>query len=146
LLSFTPAAWVQTDEIQVYDAESTARGEFNLTWHNNFTPSGRTQPSFPGASFPNTRSTGCPNGPIASRIGFEAGTYLPVYTLTNNGQLLFDSVKLRALFVVPDAHDRTVFYVDVPNRSVTGAQTAGPGALNANAKNAATARKKNATT
>ena len=24
--------------------------------------------------------------------------------------LLFDGVKLRALFVVPDAHDRTVFY------------------------------------
>ena len=24
---------------------------------------------------------------------FEAGTYLPVYTLTNDGRLLFDSVK-----------------------------------------------------
>jgi hypothetical protein len=38
----------QTDEIQVYDAEITAPGRFNLTWHNNFTPSGRTEPAFPG--------------------------------------------------------------------------------------------------
>ena len=41
---------------------------------------------------------------------FEAGTYLPVYTRTSDGRLLFDSTKLRALFVVPDAHDRTLFY------------------------------------
>lgn len=41
---------------------------------------------------------------------FEAGLYLPVYTLTGSGTLLFDSAKLRALFVVPDAHQRTVFY------------------------------------
>jgi hypothetical protein len=41
---------------------------------------------------------------------FEAGLYLPVYTLTRAGELLFDAAKLRALFVVPDAHDRTFFY------------------------------------
>lgn len=109
-VSFTPTAWAQTDEIQVYDAEITARGEFNLTWHNNFTPSGRTQPAFPGGIVPNHALNGVPEWAYGVTDWFEAGTYLPVYTLTNNGQLLFDSVKLRALFVVPDAHDRTVFY------------------------------------
>jgi len=33
-----------------------------------------------------------------------------VYSYTSGGRLLFDGVKLRALFVVPHAHDRTVFY------------------------------------
>ena len=110
LSAWTPAARAQTDEIQVYDAEITAPGQFNLTWHNNFTPSGRTQASFPGGIVPNHALNGVPEWAYAVTDWFEAGTYLPVYTLTNDGQLLLDSVKLRALFVVPDAHDRTVFY------------------------------------
>ena len=100
----------QTDEIQVYDAEITAPGQFNLTWHNNYTPSGRTQPAFPGGMVPNHALNGVPEWAYGVTDWFEAGTYLPVYTLTSDGRLLFDSVKLRALFVVPDAHDRTLFY------------------------------------
>ena len=34
VLAWNPAARAQTDEIQVYDAEITAAGKFNLTWHN----------------------------------------------------------------------------------------------------------------
>ena len=104
------SARAQTDEIQVYDAEITAPGQFNLTWHNNFTPSGRTQPAFPGGIIPDHALNGVPEWAYGVTDWFEAGTYLPVYTVTNDGRLLFDSVKLRALFVVPDAHDRMVFY------------------------------------
>jgi hypothetical protein len=110
LVSVTPAAWAQTDEIQVYDAEITAAGKFNLTWHNNYTPSGRTQPTFSGGVVPNHALNGVPEWAYGVTDWFEAGTYLPVYTLANDGRALFDSVKLRALFVVPDAHDRTLFY------------------------------------
>lgn len=110
LLIWAQPARAQTDEIQVYDAEITAPGQVNLTWHNNFTPSGRTQPAFPGGIVPNHALNGVPEWAYGVTDWFEAGTYLPVYTVTNDGQLLFDSVKLRALFVVPDAHDRTVFY------------------------------------
>jgi hypothetical protein len=110
LLAWTHAARAQTDEIQVYDAAITAPGQFNLTWHNNFTPSGRTQPAFSGGITPNHALNGVPEWAYGVTDWFEAGTYLPVYTLTNDGRLVFDSVKLRALFVVPDAHDRTVFY------------------------------------
>lgn len=35
----------QTDEIQVYDANLTAPGRFNLTLHNNFTPRSVGAPS-----------------------------------------------------------------------------------------------------
>jgi len=110
LLIGAQAARAQTDEIQVYDAEITAPGQLNLTWHNNFTPSGRTQPAFPGGIVPNHALNGVPEWAWGVTDWFEAGAYLPVYTLTSDGRLLFDSVKLRALFVVPDAHDRRVFY------------------------------------
>jgi hypothetical protein len=107
---WTGTARAQTDEIQVYDAEITPPGHFNLTWHNNFTPSGRTEPAFPGGVVPDHALNGVPEWAYGFTPWFEAGLYLPVYTLTRDGDLLFDSVKLRALFVAPDAHDRTFFY------------------------------------
>lgn len=110
LLAASPAARAQTDEIEVYDAEIAAVGHFNLTWHNNYTPVGRTQPAFPGGIVPNHALNGVPEWAYGVTEWFEAGLYLPVYTLTNDGSLLFDSVKLRALFVVPHAGDRTFFY------------------------------------
>ncbi|HWZ63954.1 MAG TPA: hypothetical protein VNX02_13105 [Steroidobacteraceae bacterium] len=103
-------AHAQTDEIQVYDAEIAAPGTFNLTWHNNFTPSGREQPDFEGGVVPNHALNGVPEWAYGVTDWFEAGTYLPVYTRTADGALLFDSVKLRALFVVPQAAGRTFFY------------------------------------
>jgi hypothetical protein len=110
VLASVPAAWAQTDEIQVYDAEITAPGRFNLTWHNNFTPSGRTEPAFPGGIVPDHSLNGVPEWAYGVTEWFEAGLYLPIYTLTRDGDLLFDAAKLRALFVVPDAHHRSVFY------------------------------------
>lgn len=110
LLAWAGVARAQTDEIQVYDAEITAPGHFNLTWHNNYTPSGRTQPDFPGGIVPNHALNGVPEWAYGVTDWFEAGIYLPVYTRTSDGALLFDSTKLRALFVVPDARDRTLFY------------------------------------
>ncbi len=41
---------------------------------------------------------------------FEAGAYLPVFTLTRSGQLLLDGAKVRALFAVPNAGARRFFY------------------------------------
>jgi hypothetical protein len=111
LLAGAPAlASAQTDEIQVYDAEITAPGRLNLTWHNNFTPSGREEPQFPGGIVPDHALNGVPEWAYGVTDWFEAGLYLPVYTLTQDGALLFDSAKLRALFVAPDARDRHFFY------------------------------------
>ena len=109
-LGLSPLACAQTDEIQVYDAEITAPGHFNLTWHNNFTPSGREAPQFPGGIVPDRALNGVPEWAYGVTDWFEAGLYLPVYTLTRDGALLFDGTKLRALFVVPDAHARSFFY------------------------------------
>jgi hypothetical protein len=110
LLLRATAIHAQTDEIQVYDAEIVPVGHFNLTWHNNFTPSGSSEPEFPGGVVPDHALNGVPEWAYGVTDWFEQGLYLPVYTLTASGELLFDSVKLRELFVVPHAHDRTFFY------------------------------------
>jgi hypothetical protein len=47
-LGHASPALAQTDEIQVYDAAIAPTGAFNLTLHNNFTPSGNTTAGFPG--------------------------------------------------------------------------------------------------
>ena len=110
LLGASAIACAQTDEIQVYDAGITAPGQLNLTWHNNYTPSGRTAPEFPGGIVPNHALNGVPEWSYGVTNWLEAGLYLPVYTRTGDGALLFDSAKLRALIVEPDAHDRHFFY------------------------------------
>jgi hypothetical protein len=71
-------AWGQTDEIQVYNAEIAAPGQFNLTWHDNFTLSGRTQPTFPGGIVPNHTLNGVPEWAFGVTNWFEAGLYMPL--------------------------------------------------------------------
>ena len=41
---------------------------------------------------------------------FEAGLYLPVYSISQHRGATLDSVKLRTLFAVPHADERTFFY------------------------------------
>jgi hypothetical protein len=100
----------QTDEIQVYDAEIAGTGVFNLTWHNNFTTSGSRTAAFPGGVEPYHSLNGVPEWAVGLTDWFEAGLYLPLYTRTRNGALLLDGMKLRMLFVSPDAAQRRFFY------------------------------------
>jgi len=103
-------ALAQTDEIQVYDATIAAPGVFNLTWHNNYTPSGRTVPDFPGAIVPQHALNGVPEWAYGVSDWMEAGLYLPLYSVTGDGAVRFNGFKLRALFVRPDAAEQPFFY------------------------------------
>jgi hypothetical protein len=104
------SARAQTDEIQVYDAEIAAPGVFNLTWHNNYTPSGRTSADYPGGIVPNHTLNGVLEWAYGVTNGFEAGLYMPLYSLVGNGSLTFNGFKLRALFVEPDAANQHFVY------------------------------------
>lgn len=103
-------AHAQTDEIQVYNAEIAAPGVFNLTLHDNYTPDGRNVPDFPGGITPNHTLNGVPEWAYGVTDWFEAGLYLPLYSLSGNGSLTYNGFKLRTLFVVPDAAERKFFY------------------------------------
>ena len=104
-----PAALAQTDEIQVYDAEIAPLGAWNLTVHNNYTPSGRLAPQAPGGIIPNHALNGAAEWAYGVAPWFEAGLYLPLYSVSG-GAVLFNGFKLRALFVVPDAAERSFVY------------------------------------
>ena len=111
-MAASPAA-AQTDEIQVYDGALTAPGKFNLTWHNNFTPEGVKSPAFPGALVADKSLNGVPEWAYGVTPWFEAGLYLPLYSIgKRNAQtaVLLDGMKLRLLFAVPRAGERRFFY------------------------------------
>jgi hypothetical protein len=107
-ISSRPAA-AQTDEIQVYDGSIADKGKFNLTWHQNFTPNGQTEPAFPGALISNHLYVGVPEWAYGAADWFEAGLYMPLYAVDSRGAVI-NGFKLRALFVEPHADDRKFVY------------------------------------
>jgi hypothetical protein len=110
LIGLAPDLHAQTDEIQVYDAEINAPGQFSLQLHNNYTPIGRKEPAFPGGIVPDHALNGVPEWACGVTDWLELGAYLPLYTLTREGHLELDGAKARALFVVPHAKARRLFY------------------------------------
>ena len=110
LLSASGRVCAQTDEIQVYDATIARAGIFNLTWHNNYTPSGGTRPDFPGAIVPQHSLNGVTEWAYGVADWMEAGLYLPLYSVTADGAVRANGFKLRALFVRPHAADQVFFY------------------------------------
>ena len=80
LVLWSAAAYAQTDEIQVYDAEIAEPGVFNLMVHNNYTPIGLITPRFPGGLVPNHTLNGVAEWAWGVTPWFEQGLYLPLYS------------------------------------------------------------------
>lgn len=104
------AALAQSDEIQVYDAHIADPGVFNLTVHNNYIASGAKTPAFPGGLAAQGSFNGVPEWAYGVTPWFEAGLYLPLYSITPDHGAQLNGFKLRALFVEPDAADKTFVY------------------------------------
>ena len=103
-------AQAQTDEIQVYDANIAEPGIFNLTWHNNFIADGLSTPAFPGGLTPDKSFNGVTEWAYGVTNWFEAGLYLPLYSISQGRGASINGGKLRMLFVRPHAAERTFFY------------------------------------
>lgn len=103
-------AFAQGDEIQVYDGGLAQQGKFNLTWHNNFTPDGVKTPAFPGALVADKSFNGVTEWAYGVTDWFEAGLYMPLYSIGKDRGGMIDGAKLRTLFAVPRADDRRFFY------------------------------------
>ncbi len=104
------AAHAQIDEIQVYTGEINKPDEFSITLHDNYTAFGPTRPAFIGGIVPNHSLNGVPEYALGITPWLELGAYLPLYTITGKGRTLIDGTKLRALFVSPNAAERTFWY------------------------------------
>lgn len=110
LLVVPGRAFAQGDEIQVYDGGLAPVGVFNLTVHNNVTPDGLKDPSFPGAITSHHSFNGVPEWALGVTDWFEAGLYMPLYSRDSGLGWKADGFKLRALFAVPNGADRTFVY------------------------------------
>ncbi len=104
------AALAQSDEIQVYTGELAAPGEASITVHGNYTAQGRKVAGFSGGIVPQGSVNGAVEWAYGVNDWFEAGAYLPVYSVTRDGTPKLDGVKARALFAVPHAEARAFFY------------------------------------
>ena len=104
------AACAASDELQVYDGEIAAPGAVSIAWHNNYTPRGDPNAPFPGGIVADRTLNGVVETAYGVKPWFEAGLYLPLYSLTSDNELLYNGFKLRALFVSPGAAQRRVFY------------------------------------
>jgi len=103
-----PSSGKATDEIQVYNAEIAAVGQWTVEQHLNYTVEGRTQPEFPGGLVPNHALNGTPEFAYGITNWWELGFYLPF--AVSDDQFLSNGAKIRTLFVSPNAEKRDFFY------------------------------------
>jgi len=103
-------AAAQTDEIQVYTGEIVEVGQASLTLHNNYTPIGRKEAEFPGAIVPQGSYNGVAEWAYGVTDWFEAGLYLPLYSVTREGRPLINGGKIRFLFAEPHVAEHQFFY------------------------------------
>ena len=97
------------DEIQVYNAEIAAVGQWTYQQHLNYAAIGQTVPEVPGGFHSNRALQGTPEFAYGLTEWWEAGFYLP-FAVSGDNQFLSNGAKIRNLFVVPDAAKRTFFY------------------------------------
>ncbi|THD68228.1 MAG: hypothetical protein E7813_11370 [Bradyrhizobium sp.] len=97
-----------TDEIQVYNADIAAPGQFTIQQHLNYVAVGLKDPPFPGGLVSNHSINGTPEFAYGVTDWWEVGLYLPF--AIQDRQFLSDSFKLRSLFVSPNAAQRSFFY------------------------------------
>ena len=97
------------DEIQVYNAEIAAVGQWTYQQHLNYTAFGQTVPEVPSGVSSNRALQGTPEFAYGITEWWEAGFYLP-FAVNGDTQFLSNGAKIRNLFVIPDAAKRSFFY------------------------------------
>jgi hypothetical protein len=97
------------DEIQVYNAEIAKVGQWTMQLHLNNAFIGRKEPDFPGGLIPNHALNGTPEWGYGITDWWEMGFYAP-FAVDQNGTFYSNAVKIRHLFVTPNAAEREIFY------------------------------------
>src|SRR5262244_4656705 len=93
LLASASAAFAD-DEIQIYNAQIAAVGQWTLQQHLNYTFNGRKEPDFPGGLVPNHALNGTPEFAYGLTDWFELGWYAP-WAIDENQRFLSNFFKFR---------------------------------------------------
>jgi hypothetical protein len=97
------------DEIQIYNAQIAAVGQWTFEQHLNYTFNGRKQADFPGGLVPNHALNGTPEFAYGMTDWWEIGFYV-AFAVSGSGAFLSNGAKIRTLFAVPHAGERNFFY------------------------------------
>jgi hypothetical protein len=97
------------DEIQVYNAEIAKVGQWTFQLHNNYAFIGRKEPEFPGGLVPNHALQGTGEWAYGITDWWEMGFYTP-YAVDQELTPYSNAIKIRQLFVIPNAAERDFFY------------------------------------
>ncbi len=109
ILVLAPQRARAIDEIQVYNAEIAEPGQWTVEQHVNYVGNGLLQPDHPGGLISNHSFNGTPEFAYGVTPWWELGFYAP-FALEQHGPFFAQGVKLRTLFVTPDAEKRDFFY------------------------------------
>jgi hypothetical protein len=109
LAAYAPVAIAAPEEIQVYMDDMSAPGQFGLDVHNNYVPSGRSEPSYAGEEPPAHVYRLTPEFYYGLRDTVELGAYL-LTTHDAAGRTYFDGEKLRVKFIAPHDGTRGTFW------------------------------------
>jgi len=108
-LALAPRPAMAIDEIQVYNAEIAEPGQWTLQQHLNYVASGVQQPDHPGGLISDHSLNGTPELAYGVAPWWELGFYAP-FAYDEFGNFNAQGVKLRTLFVSPEAETRDFFY------------------------------------
>jgi hypothetical protein len=97
------------DEIQVYNAEIAKVGQWTFQLHSNYAFFGRKEPDFSGALVPNHALQGTGEWAYGITDWWEMGFYTP-FGVDQELTPYSNAVKIRHLFVTPNAAERSFFY------------------------------------
>jgi|GraSoi2013_100cm_1033763.scaffolds.fasta_scaffold59687_1 hypothetical protein len=97
------------DEIQVYNAEIAKIGQWTFQLHSNYAFIGRKEPDFPGGLVPNHALQGTGEWAYGITDWWEMGFYTP-YAVDQELTPYSNAIKIRQLFVIPNAAERDFFY------------------------------------
>src|SRR5262249_4384225 len=75
------------DEIQIYNAQIAAVGQWTFQQHLNYTFSGRKEPDFPGGLVPNHALNGTPEFAYGMTVWWEVGFDIP-FAVSSGGAFL----------------------------------------------------------
>jgi hypothetical protein len=107
-LLLSPFAWAAEEEIQVYEDDMSAPGQFGLDVHNNFVLGGRDAPSYPGEQPPLHLYRLTPEFYYGLTQTVELGLYL-LTTHAADGGAHFDGPKMRVKYL-PEHDSESGFY------------------------------------
>jgi hypothetical protein len=106
---FYSVALAAPDEIQVYNDEINAPGQYGIELHVNYVPEGANQASYRGESIPNHRWQVMPEFSYGINQNWEAGIYIP-FARENDGQINENGFRFRMKYIATPAGDSRIFW------------------------------------